>query len=211
MIRECTNPNCRLRYPIYYLEQDVVFCPYCGETTLIVEKLPTAFHSENALVENNGLNIVLILDNLRSAYNVGSIVRTCDAFGAMEIYFCGITPTLENPKVNKTALGTENIIKTRKFNNCLDSISRLKSKGYHVIGLETCSTAIPLNLFKTVDTKNIALVLGSEKTGIDPGILRICDQVVSIPMHGIKESLNVSVACGIALYYFANSVRINLK
>jgi tRNA G18 (ribose-2'-O)-methylase SpoU len=211
MIRECTNPDCRLRFPICNPAEDTIYCPSCGESAHIVEDIPIVYNLRENKEKANWHNIVLILDNIRSAYNVGSIIRTSDALGVQEIYFCGITPTRANPKINKTSLGAENPLNTYVFKNGLDAISTAKSQDYQIIALDTSHDAIPLDRFHPRGRKNIALVLGNEKAGIDPGILPICDHLVEIPMSGQKESLNVSVACGIALFYFHNLFFINSR
>jgi len=142
--------------------------------------------------------MIVILDNLRSSYNVGSILRTCDALGIDEVYICGITPGPDDNKVQKTALGAEKNIRFTEANSTYDTVTRLHSDGYQIIGLELSSTAIDLD--KIHPSTKCALIVGNEVSGISEEIMELCDSVAQIPMKGIKESLNVSVAFGIAAY-----------
>ncbi len=148
--------------------------------------------------------MIIILDNIRSAHNVGSIIRTADALGIKDIYFCGITPDpLSNNKVIKTSLGAEKNIKIIISKNILEVILDLKDKNMKIIGLEISKNSININKFKE---NNIALVVGNEVSGLSEEVINICDLIVNIPMKGIKESLNVSVAFGIAAYTIINNI-----
>jgi tRNA G18 (ribose-2'-O)-methylase SpoU len=142
--------------------------------------------------------MIVVLDNLRSAYNVGSILRTCDALGIKEVYFCGITPDDRDPKVQKTALGAaDNINKTYK-SDTYSSIKSLKNNGYKVIGLEINKNSLEVS--KAQHFNKMALIVGNEVCGLSDETIEQCDVLIQIPMKGIKESLNVSVAFGIAAY-----------
>jgi tRNA G18 (ribose-2'-O)-methylase SpoU len=141
--------------------------------------------------------MIVILDNIRSALNVGSIVRTCDAFGIKEIAICGLTPDTKNPKVLKTSLGAEKGIKFTHFKSTIDAVEEYRGKGLKIVSLELTEDAVSLaNALKG----DIALVIGNEVSGVAPEVLRISDQIIQIPMKGVKESLNVAVAFGIAAY-----------
>lgn len=143
--------------------------------------------------------MIVILDNIRSALNVGSIIRTCDAFGIREIYFCGITPEINNPKVKKTSLGAEKVIISKYFASTLEAIQAVKLKNIPAIALETGPQAIPLHEYEP--RVEFALVIGNEVSGVSDDVIRECDAVVQIPMRGVKESLNVSVAFGISAFW----------
>ena len=146
--------------------------------------------------------IYLILDNIRSRENVGSIFRTADAAGVTKIYLCGITPTPPHDKISKTALGAETYVpwEYRKQTwKCLLEIKNQNPK-IKIIGLEQTKDAENIFMFRSSTSKHIALVLGNEVNGISAKILKYCDKKISIPMYGKKESLNVSVATGVALY-----------
>ena len=142
----------------------------------------------------------MILDNIRSRENVGSIFRTADGAGVSKIYLCGITPIPPHPKISKTALGAESNIPWEYQSQTWKCLLKLKSKNkkLKIIGLE--QTKRSQNIFKFRPQFPMALVIGNEVRGISPKILKYCDKKIYIPMYGKKESLNVSVACGIAIY-----------
>lgn len=143
--------------------------------------------------------MIIVLDNIRSALNVGSIIRTCDAFGVTNIYICGLTPPETTEKVKKTSLGAEKTISFKHFRTTLEAIQELKNEGKYVVGLEINEEAKDISK-AILQNKDFALVVGNEVSGIAPEVLKKCDLVVKIPMKGVKESLNVSVAFGISLY-----------
>jgi len=140
----------------------------------------------------------LLLDNIRSAYNVGSIIRSCDAFGVKEIYFSGITPDWDDPKVKKTSLGAERNINGFICTDTILKIKDLKLDGNKIVGLEIHKNAVNLDQYAV--SKNTVLVVGNEVSGLSEDVISCCDRLLQIPMSGVKESLNVSVATGIALY-----------
>lgn len=144
------------------------------------------------------MEIVLILDNIRSLYNVGSMFRTADGFGVRKIILCGITGTPEQNGLKKVALGAELAVPWEKSAHAWRAVERLKKEGYAVAGLERCEGAMPMGKYRP--PKKLALVVGNEVQGIAPGLRRRLDATLEIPMRGTKESFNVAVACGIALY-----------
>jgi tRNA G18 (ribose-2'-O)-methylase SpoU len=144
----------------------------------------------------------VVLDNLRSAYNVGSIVRTADGAGIDHLYLCGITPTLDHPKVAKTALGAEATVESSYHPNALTLVSDLQSRGIYLAALESRPGAVSLfDPVLRIPTSPAVLVVGNELVGVDPAIEELCDLVVALPMMGTKRSLNVVVAFGIASYW----------
>lgn len=168
--------------------------------------------------------ITVVLHNIRSLHNVGSIFRTADAAGVYKIYLCGITPSPKDEfgrwrsQINKVALGAEKYIDWEKVNSTTRLIEQLKKDNYLVIAVEQDKRAIPYYELKyppspglqgTVFDRNIALVLGNEVRGLSPKVLRLADKIVEIPMYGQKESLNVSVAFGIIIYYLRILLSIN--
>ncbi len=138
-----------------------------------------------------------LLDNIRSAWNVGAIFRTADGLGVEKLYLCGITPGPENAQVRKTALGAEQTIGWETTRDALSTARALIDRGYQLIALEQADRAIPLDAVKLPAEKNL-LVVGNEVTGVDPALLDLCQQIAYIPMFGQKRSLNVEVAFGIA-------------
>ncbi|RLC52756.1 MAG: TrmH family RNA methyltransferase [Candidatus Cloacimonadota bacterium] len=157
------------------------------------------------IIQSDGLRktrtkqpLYLILDNLRSSFNVGSIFRTAECFGVKEILLCGYTATPENPKVIKTAMGTTEFVSWQHFPSTEKAIIFLKEKGVTVFALETTTKA--KNIAKIIFPKSSALLLGNEALGISKEILDLADDVVSIPLNGWKNSLNVGVTAAIACY-----------
>ncbi len=142
--------------------------------------------------------IYIVLDNIRSRENVGSIFRTADAAGVSKIYLCGITPTPPHEKISKTALGAETWVPWEYCKETWRLLAKLKKEGINIVALEQTKESV--NLFKFKTKFLAALVLGNEVKGLSPKILKYCDKKISIPMYGKKESLNVSVAAGVALY-----------
>ncbi|HHE38156.1 MAG TPA: TrmH family RNA methyltransferase, partial [Candidatus Cloacimonetes bacterium] len=148
--------------------------------------------------EKKKIPLYLILDNLRSSFNVGSIFRTAECFGVSEILLCGYTATPENKKVRKTAMGTDKIVKWKYFERTEKAIEFLKNRNIKIYALETTSNAKPINEIEI--PKSIALIFGNEALGISKEILRLTDKIVQIPLSGWKNSLNVGVTAGICCY-----------
>lgn len=146
--------------------------------------------------------IIVALDNIRSAENVGSIFRTSDAFNINKIILGGITPSPANKKVLKTSLGAEKYVPFVCITNLLEEILKLKNKGFKIVSLEKTDESTDISTL--LELQNICLILGNEVSGVSEEILSESDFVVHIPMHGEKESLNVSVAYGIASYILGN-------
>ena len=146
----------------------------------------------------NGKQVCLILHNIRSAYNVGSIFRTADAAGVNKIYICGYSPTPDNKKVAKTALGAEKTVLWENHRQTWRLMEKLKKEGVQVAALEQSKKSVDFRKFKPKFP--IALVIGNEIRGLSKEILKRADKIIAIPMYGRKESLNVSVAAGIAVY-----------
>ncbi|HEY4523313.1 MAG TPA: RNA methyltransferase [Candidatus Paceibacterota bacterium] len=142
--------------------------------------------------------ILVVLDNIRSRENVGSIFRTADAAGASKIYLCGITPTPPHEKISKTALGAEKWIPWEYCKQTWRLMAKLKGEGTNIVALE--QTKESKNVFKFRPKFPLVLILGNEVRGLSPQILKYCDKKIYIPMRGRKESLNIAVAFGIAVY-----------
>ncbi|KKR91438.1 MAG: tRNA/rRNA methyltransferase [Candidatus Falkowbacteria bacterium GW2011_GWA2_41_14] len=143
--------------------------------------------------------IFIICHNIRSRHNVGSIFRTADAVGVSKIFLCGITPALPHPNIEKVSLGAEKFVEWEKCKETWRVIDRLKKEGVAIVSLEQAKNSIYLNDLKLVK-KSFALILGEEVNGLPKTILKKSDKIIQIPMYGKKESLNVSVAFGIAVY-----------
>ncbi len=202
VIYQCENPDCRFRCPSNLTAKSLGLCPLCASP---MHAATPPFSNQKAATDqlpSNNPPIEVLLDNLRSTLNVGSIFRTSDGAGVRKIHLCGTTPTPEHPKIAKTGLGAEWNLPWEAHRNGLDFIQEIRKDGFTVISLEATpsSTSIfSLNLDFT-NLQPILLVIGNEISGVDPEILALCDHVASIPMAGIKSSLNVAVAFGIAVY-----------
>ena len=143
--------------------------------------------------------IFVICHNIRSRHNVGSIFRTADGAGVSKIFLCGITPAPPHPNIEKVSLGAEKFVEWEKCKETWRVIDELKKEGVEIISLEQAKNSISLNNLKS-GKKSAALILGEEVRGLPQTILNRSDKIVHIPMRGKKESLNVSVAFGIAVY-----------
>lgn len=142
--------------------------------------------------------IHLVLDNIRSAYNIGSAFRTADAAGAARIYLCGMSAHPPHAKLAKTALGAENHVPWSYYEQTRDCLGHLADSGIARVAIELTEDAIPLPKFAW--PKPVAVIFGHEVTGLHDKTVARCDYVVRIPMHGQKNSLNVATAIGIVLY-----------
>ena len=157
--------------------------------------------------------MIVVLHNIRSLHNVGSIFRTADAAGVEKIYLCGITPapldrfSKERPQLTKVSLGAEKIVAWEKRTRTNDLIKKLKEDKFEIIGLEQSKKSVPYYKFKKSRDNKIALIMGNEVRGLPASLLNKCDKILQIPMYGKKESLNVAVAFGIAVFYITHSVR----
>ncbi len=150
--------------------------------------------------------MAVLLDNIRSAWNVGSILRSADGFGFKHAYLCGITPTPDQEGVQKTALGAEEYVTWSHHKDAVKLVKGLKKEGWRIWGMEEDSTALEIHNAAIERQKNIntLLIAGSEVTGVDPELLDLCDEIFFIPMQGRKRSFNVAVAFGIAAYATMN-------
>ena len=148
----------------------------------------------------------IILDNIRSIHNVGSIFRTADAVGIKKIYLAGYTPGpidkwgRESDQFSKVSLGAEKSVKWEKAEDTVEIIQNLKNKGYGILALEQDSKAVSIYKFSQKPKTKYVLILGNEVDGLDREVLNLADETLEIPMRGKKESLNVSVAFGVAVY-----------
>ncbi len=150
--------------------------------------------------------IAIILENIRSVHNVGSVFRTSDGAGIDKIICCGYTPTPEHKRIHKVALDAEKSIQWEQYDSSKEACQQLKKDGFEIWILETEKNAE--NIFNIQPpTKNIALVFGHEVDGVTSEMINLADKIIKIPMRGIKQSLNISVAAGIAMYTIAQGMR----
>ncbi|MCL4264049.1 MAG: hypothetical protein KJ069_12570 [Anaerolineae bacterium] len=211
-IRQCGNEGCRFRFPA--AGESGVWCPQCGGATAVVatphskrDTATSASSGQAASHARSGLHVELLLDNIRSLYNVGSIFRTADGAGVRHLHLAGMTATPAHPKLAKTALGADSQMGWSYSRNGLDTAVHLQNQGYRLWALEDVPEAVSLFKLKLDEGdglgegRPILLVVGNENVGVDPAILQRCDQILALPMLGVKDSLNVAVACGIAVYH----------
>ena len=146
--------------------------------------------------------LVVVLDDVRSMYNVGSVFRTGDAFRIEALYLCGITATPPATQIHKTALGAEDSVEWQHFDSALEAVKRLKENGYVVLAVEQCEGSTKLHEFTPEQDKKYAVVLGNEVKGVHQDVIDACDGCLEIVQLGTKHSMNVSVTAGIIMYRF---------
>jgi 23S rRNA (guanosine2251-2'-O)-methyltransferase len=204
-IRTCLS--CGLRYPLIDAKTFGTRCPAClGETNLTLR-----FGRKPGTEPKPSLNpnycpssrrkLAVLLDNIRSAWNVGSVFRSADGFGFTHAYLCGITPTPEREAVTKTSLGAEDSVTWSYHKDAVKLVTGLKKEGWQVWALEEHERAVSLSTFPDDQSSiPVILIIGNEVTGVDPELLDLSDSIFHIPMYGEKTSFNVAVAFGIAAY-----------
>lgn len=156
--------------------------------------------------KSNKSPFVIILDNVRSQSNVGSIFRTADAFLTRAIYLCGITATPPHREIQKTALGATESVTWKYFPKTLEAIYDLKNNGYKIIGVEQVEESVSLRDFKIEKDQKYALVFGHEVNGVDQEIINNCDSCVEIPQFGTKHSFNIAIGAGIVLWELSKNL-----
>lgn len=155
------------------------------------------------------LPLVVVLDEVRSLYNVGSVFRTSDAFLVNAIYLCGITATPPHSEIHKTALGAEDTVDWIYKESTLDAVAELHEQGYTVLTIEQVEGSTMLNNLQLDKDKKYAIVMGNEVKGVKQEVVDASDGCIEIPQYGTKHSLNVSVTTGIVLWEFANQLIVD--
>lgn len=153
------------------------------------------------------LPIVLVLDNIRSLSNIGSVFRTADGFRIEAIHLCGITAKPPHREIHKTALGATESVDWKYFENTVDSLKELKGQDFKILLLEQIDNSIPLHDFNPVEGEKYALVVGNEVRGVDENCLPLADACLEIVQFGTKHSFNVSISTAMALYHIALKVK----
>lgn len=210
-IVHCVKPSCDLRFPVLEGEAFDDCCPACGGPVERLLDFTEIFESQQRSYKfGQPTRFEALLDNIRSAWNVGSMLRTADGLGISHVHLCGISPTPDHPKVAKTSLGAERWVSWTQHANGLKAVQALKQSGVQIWGLERTGRSEDLFEIAKELTPPGVLVVGNEVCGIDPGILVQCDRVVHLPMLGLKGSYNVAVAFGMAAgIIFQNLVEAN--
>ncbi|MBW4766290.1 RNA methyltransferase [Hoylesella nanceiensis] len=154
------------------------------------------------------LPLVVVLDNVRSLHNVGSVFRSCDAFRIEAVYLCGITATPPSAEIHKTALGAEDSVSWKYYKSTLDAVEELKQKGYFVYSIEQVEGSENMAKISLDASKRYAVVLGNEVKGVEQAVVNASDSCLEIPQLGTKHSLNVSVTAGIVVWEFAKQLAL---
>ncbi len=155
--------------------------------------------------------IIIVLDNIRSLNNIGSVFRTCDAFLIEKIYLCGITATPPHKDIHKTALGSTDTVDWEYVENTLNLVEKLKADNVKICSIEQAENAMMLNDFKVEPNTKYALVFGNEVKGVAQDVVDASDVVIEIPQFGTKHSLNISVSCGVVVWDVFSKLTANLK
>ena len=156
--------------------------------------------------EAKKLPLIVVLDDVRSMHNVGSVFRTADTFRVEAVYLCGITSTPPMAEIHKTALGAEESVRWQYFPTALDAVSQLKADGYTVYSVEQVEHSTKLHRFQADDERKYAVIFGNEVKGVHQEVVDASDGCLEIPQLGTKHSMNVSVTAGIVIYKFAEQL-----
>lgn len=154
------------------------------------------------------ISLTIVLDDIRSLNNIGSVFRTADAFVIEKIYLCGITATPPHPDIHKTALGAEDSVEWEYVQDVNELVANLKADGVKVCAIEQVHHSISLEDFKTVEGERYALVLGNEVKGVAQSVVDAADYCIEIPQCGTKHSLNISITAGIVMWDFFKQMKL---
>ena len=157
--------------------------------------------------QSEKLPLIIVLDNIRSLHNVGSVFRTADAFRLQGVWLCGITACPPAAEIHKTALGAEDSVSWEYFEDTLDAVERLHREGYEVLAVEQVEGSLKLDTFRIDPAKRYALILGNEVKGVRQDVVDAADAALEIPQYGTKHSMNVSVTAGIVMWEFERQMR----
>ncbi len=149
--------------------------------------------------------VIAVLENIRSAYNVGSVFRTADAFLLEAVYITGYTCTPPHKEIKKTALGAEDTVAWKHFSNATSAIDSLKKDGYKVFAVEQAVNSLKLQEIKFEATDKVAVIFGNEVTGVEQSTINLCEGCIEIPQLGMKHSLNIATAAGVVLWEIVRS------
>lgn len=157
-------------------------------------------------VASRKLPLTVVLDNIRSLHNVGSVFRTSDAFRVERVLLCGITATPPSAEIHKTALGAEDVVCWQYFPDTMQAVEALRGEGYAIYSIEQVNDSIALQDFAVEDGRRYAVILGNEVKGVQQQVVDVSDGSIEIPQFGTKHSLNVSVTAGIVIWEFARKL-----
>jgi len=207
-ILECQNPECKFRFSVDLSTKYPNLCPSCKSPLHEVEPRFQSAKVNRPQINPKLPRVEVLLDNIRSTFNVGAMFRSCDGAQINHVHLCGTCPTPDHPKIKKTGLGAEYTVPWTYHKNGKTAVENMKNSGFQIWSLEGGIDAIPLFEYPPPDPLiPVLLVVGNEVTGVDPGILKLSDRIVYLPMMGQKESLNVAIAFGIAVYFMRFKAR----
>lgn len=158
--------------------------------------------------EQKKLPVVVVLDNVRSMHNIGSVFRTADGFAIEKLYLCGITAQPPHREIEKTALGATQSVAWVHFETTLEAVASLREEGYEIIAIEQASGSIMLNTFQPESSKKYALIFGNEVNGVSEEVMAQIDKCIEIPQFGTKHSFNIVISAGIVLWDFFAKLRL---
>ena len=159
--------------------------------------------------EQDKLPVVVVLDNVRSMHNIGSIFRTSDALAATAVYLCGITAQPPHREIEKTALGATQSVTWEYFEDTLAAIEKLRADGYQIVAIEQAENSTMLNEFTPAADKKYALIFGNEVNGVSDEAMQLIDTCIEIPQFGTKHSFNIVVSAGIVLWDFYSKIALS--
>lgn len=158
--------------------------------------------------EQEKLPVIVVLDNVRSMHNIGSVFRTADGFAIEKLYLCGITAQPPHREIEKTALGATQSVAWTHFESTLEAVASLREDGYEIIAIEQASGSMMLNTFQPESSKKYALIFGNEVNGVSEEVMAQIDKCIEIPQFGTKHSFNIVISAGIVLWDFFAKLRL---
>nr|WP_121272818.1 RNA methyltransferase [Pedobacter schmidteae] len=158
--------------------------------------------------EQEKLPVIVVLDNVRSMHNIGSVFRTADGFSIAGVYLCGITAQPPHREIEKTALGATQSVNWQHFETTLDAVAALKAEGYEIIAIEQAAGSTMLNTYQPDSSKKFALIFGNEVNGVADEVMAQIDECIEIPQFGTKHSFNITISAGIVLWDFFAKLRL---
>lgn len=187
-----------------------MLCALCGLIFKVMRKLKIDELnrlSTDEFKQADKLPLVVVLDNVRSLHNVGSVFRTSDAYLVEAVYLCGITSTPPHTEIHKSALGAEFSVDWKYFEHTLDAVAQLKADGYTIFSIEQAQGSTMLTDLQLDSDKKYAVILGHEVKGVQQEVVNASDGCIELPQYGTKHSLNVSVTAGIVIWEFFRGIR----
>jgi 23S rRNA (guanosine2251-2'-O)-methyltransferase len=158
--------------------------------------------------EQEKLPVIVVLDNVRSMHNIGSMFRTADGFSITGVYLCGITAQPPHREIEKTALGATQSVNWQHFNTTTEAVTALRAEGYEIIAIEQASGSTMLNTYQPAADKKFALIFGNEVNGVADEVMTQIDECIEIPQFGTKHSFNITISAGIVLWDFFAKLRL---